>query len=230
MKKFASWIAFLLPVALLLAAAPKAEKCPISGKPINKEAFLEINGKKVYFCCKGCPKAYKGKQFLNLAAKKSAGNCPLSGNKAKDACNVIKSTAKLLNFCCGNCPKGYAKKNKFALKDDGPKKCPISGGDAKDEAGTSLIFNGRKLYFCCKNCPKAYLKKLGLDANQKPTPCPISGNPGKKDKAFVLIESETVNFCCGNCRKKYVSANFKDGLFAPGKKEEAKKAKKRLKL
>ena len=46
----------------------------------------------------------------------------------------------------------------------------------------------------------------------------------------MLIESETVNFCCGNCRKKYVSANFKDGLFAPGKKEEAKKAKKRLKL
>ena len=109
MKKFASWIAFLLPVALLLAAAPKAEKCPISGKPINKEAFLEINGKKVYFCCKGCPKAYKGKQFLNLAAKKSAGNCPLSGNKAKDACNVIKTAQKkrdpmqaaiLCKLCC----------------------------------------------------------------------------------------------------------------------------------
>jgi len=31
-----------------------AEKCPMSGEPVSKDIFLEINGKKVYFCCEGC--------------------------------------------------------------------------------------------------------------------------------------------------------------------------------
>jgi YHS domain-containing protein len=34
-------------------------KCPVSGKPINPAASLEHEGKKVYFCCEGCPNAFK---------------------------------------------------------------------------------------------------------------------------------------------------------------------------
>lgn len=34
-------------------------KCPVSGKPINPEAFVEYKGEKVYFCCPGCPKAFE---------------------------------------------------------------------------------------------------------------------------------------------------------------------------
>jgi len=33
--------------------------CPISGKPINAAQSVEHNGKKVYFCCPGCPDAFK---------------------------------------------------------------------------------------------------------------------------------------------------------------------------
>ncbi|MGE5295103.1 MAG: YHS domain-containing protein [Solirubrobacterales bacterium] len=30
--------------------------CPVmEGNPINKNIFVEYKGKKVYFCCKGCP-------------------------------------------------------------------------------------------------------------------------------------------------------------------------------
>lgn len=28
--------------------------CPVMGGPINKAIFVEYEGKKVYFCCKGC--------------------------------------------------------------------------------------------------------------------------------------------------------------------------------
>lgn len=28
--------------------------CPIMGKPIKKDVFVEYEGKKVYFCCPGC--------------------------------------------------------------------------------------------------------------------------------------------------------------------------------
>lgn len=37
------------------AAEVIAQKtCPVMGGPINKAIFVEHEGKKVYFCCKGC--------------------------------------------------------------------------------------------------------------------------------------------------------------------------------
>lgn len=33
--------------------------CPISGKAIKTDKFVEHDGKKVYFCCGGCPDAFK---------------------------------------------------------------------------------------------------------------------------------------------------------------------------
>jgi len=30
------------------------ESCPVMGGPINQAIFVEYEGKKVYFCCKGC--------------------------------------------------------------------------------------------------------------------------------------------------------------------------------
>jgi len=33
--------------------------CPISGKPLNAAQVVEHDGKKVYFCCPGCPSAFK---------------------------------------------------------------------------------------------------------------------------------------------------------------------------
>ena len=36
-------------------ASLEQETCPImDGNPINKNLFVEYEGKKVYFCCKGC--------------------------------------------------------------------------------------------------------------------------------------------------------------------------------
>lgn len=33
-------------------------KCPVSGKPIRASVSVDYKGKKVYFCCPGCPKAF----------------------------------------------------------------------------------------------------------------------------------------------------------------------------
>ena len=33
--------------------------CPVSGKPINPQASVEHKGEKVYFCCPGCPAAFR---------------------------------------------------------------------------------------------------------------------------------------------------------------------------
>ena len=33
--------------------------CPIMGQPIDKDLFVEHEGKKVYFCCPGCVDTFK---------------------------------------------------------------------------------------------------------------------------------------------------------------------------
>jgi len=39
--------------------ATEQATCPVmEGNPINKNIFVEYKGKKVYFCCKGCPEKF----------------------------------------------------------------------------------------------------------------------------------------------------------------------------
>ncbi len=42
-------------------------KCPVSGKPIDPEHFVEYQGKKVYFCCPHCPAAFQADPEKYLA-------------------------------------------------------------------------------------------------------------------------------------------------------------------
>ena len=43
-----------------VAAATEQTMCPImDGNKINKDIFVEYQGKKVYFCCAGCEKVFK---------------------------------------------------------------------------------------------------------------------------------------------------------------------------
>ncbi len=39
--------------------AVEQKTCPVmEGNPINKNIFVEYEGKKVYFCCKACPEKF----------------------------------------------------------------------------------------------------------------------------------------------------------------------------
>lgn len=46
-----------IPTAV--AAAKEQTTCPVMGGAINKDIFIEYEGKKVYFCCSGCEKLFK---------------------------------------------------------------------------------------------------------------------------------------------------------------------------
>ncbi|MHC4201387.1 MAG: hypothetical protein ACYSU0_15460, partial [Planctomycetota bacterium] len=55
------------------AAAKAQTTCPVmAGRKINKSLHVDHNGKRVYFCCPGCPRAFKkdpGKYLKKLAAE-----------------------------------------------------------------------------------------------------------------------------------------------------------------
>jgi YHS domain-containing protein len=33
--------------------------CPVMGNPINKDHYVDYQGKRVYFCCAACPEEFK---------------------------------------------------------------------------------------------------------------------------------------------------------------------------
>lgn len=91
--------------------------CPVSGKAAIKDSSVDYKGGKVYFCCEGCPDAFKGdtakfaaKANMQLVQTKQAvqEKCPLSGQKLNEEKTVDVAGVKV-TFCCGNCQGAVAK-------------------------------------------------------------------------------------------------------------------------
>jgi YHS domain-containing protein len=98
-------------------APGKDVKCPVSGKAINPASFVEFNGGKVYFCCDGCPDAFK-KDTAKYAAKANLQlvqtdqleevACPLTGKPLNPEATVDINGVKVA-FCCNGCKGKIAK-------------------------------------------------------------------------------------------------------------------------
>jgi len=52
------FVASLAHAVEVMAGVSQAN-CPVTGYPINKEQFVDYQGKRVYFCCSACPEEFK---------------------------------------------------------------------------------------------------------------------------------------------------------------------------
>ncbi len=67
MKNSARVILLLMVLFSFIAASTnfsfaketKQEKCPVMGYKINKELYVDYEGKRIYFCCPSCPEEFK---------------------------------------------------------------------------------------------------------------------------------------------------------------------------
>jgi len=50
--------AMALTIEAAQGASPQS-KCPVQGGNINKDLFVDYNGKRIYFCCDGCPQEFR---------------------------------------------------------------------------------------------------------------------------------------------------------------------------
>jgi hypothetical protein len=111
----------LLAIGVIAAEEKKEEKfsakCPVSGKAALEDKTVEYKGAKVYFCCAGCPDAFKAdtakyatKANHQLVATKQAtqAKCPLSGGKLNPDTGLDVSGVSV-TFCCNNCKGKVAK-------------------------------------------------------------------------------------------------------------------------
>lgn len=176
-RAFSFALATLAIVAVSIRAADEAKeefsaKCPVSGKPAKEDKSVDHLTKKVYFCCDGCPAAFKkdpakfatntNLQLVATGQAKQVG-CPFSGGPVKS--EAIDVEGAKVGFCCNNC-KGKAEKSddKVALIFASLAKgftlqaaCPVSG---KPIDATKVVeHDGRKVYFCCDGCPDAFKKE-----------------------------------------------------------------------
>jgi YHS domain-containing protein len=85
--------------------------CPISGKPIDKKAFIEDQGHKVYFCCGNCKVQYEADPAA--ARKKLAAaytyqtKCPIEGAAIDPAVFIELPHEERVYFCCQQCEEKF---------------------------------------------------------------------------------------------------------------------------
>lgn len=154
------------------AAKKSFGKCPVSGEAAKEDASIDLKGKKVYFCCEGCPSKVEAdaKPFMAKIHQQWAVTgqivqvgCPFTGGKVNEKTMVELDGAKF-GFCCEKCKAKYEKsddkvnmvfadiKKGFTMQD----KCPVSGKPINVKQKTE--YKGKSVYFCCGNCPKAFEK------------------------------------------------------------------------
>ena len=91
MRKFVCILA--IAVMTLVMAGPalaqgKAQtKCPVLGGDVDKNLYADYQGRRVFFCCKGCDEEFKKNPEKYLQKMKSEGitpeKCPAGAPKSK---------------------------------------------------------------------------------------------------------------------------------------------------
>ena len=155
--------------------------CPVMGEKIDPKVHEDVDGRRVYFCCKMCVKKFTADPAKYLRKMKESGEEPALLGKAQTTCPLTgeaisgKNFGTLhmarVDFCCAGCEK------KFAEMKESEKQAVIDKLVAGGQAPTLLL------------------------AEQ--TVCPVMG--GKIDKAaFADVNGDRTYFCCPGCKEKYV--------------------------
>jgi YHS domain-containing protein len=107
--------AVCLTVGLAAVAAEKGKAqldCPVRGGEIDKEVFVDFDGKRIYFCCPGCDTKFLKDAKANVAKMEKEGIklapaiCPVSGEEA-DADLSAEHGGKTYYLCCKKCLKKF---------------------------------------------------------------------------------------------------------------------------
>ncbi len=165
------------------------ETCPVSGKPLGKDAVDTIkDGHLVRTCCDKCAAkldaaAVKKVNDAVVAAQKKSypmDVCPMSGEKLDDKAVDHVYGTRLVRFCCTKCEANFVKDPKAVmakldkayvdaqLKTYKLKTCPVSGEElGKMGAAVDYLYGTTLVRFCCNDCvkdmqkdPEAILKKV----------------------------------------------------------------------
>jgi YHS domain-containing protein len=114
----------MLTIALLLQTVVAEEAkvqttCPVTGHAIDRNAYEDYNGKRIYFCCESCieefrktPEEYmkrlEAEGIVLEDAPKAQINCPVKGGAVNKSI-YSDYEGKRVYFCCEGCQGEFAK-------------------------------------------------------------------------------------------------------------------------
>lgn len=116
--------------------------CPVMGGEVNKNLYVDYDGKRIYVCCKGCIETVKKDPAKYIRELEAAGvtltktqtTCPVLGGKIDNKV-YADYKGKRVYFCCSGCiqkfqndPEKYLKK----LETEGVTPEPAATTDQKD--------------------------------------------------------------------------------------------------
>jgi YHS domain-containing protein len=82
--------------------------CPLEGGPIDKKAFTEKDGQKIYFCCDKCKSSYDADPAKHAAKLEGSytyqTKCPVMGKAIDASAFVDLATGQRIYLCCKMCP------------------------------------------------------------------------------------------------------------------------------
>ena len=83
--------------------------CPVTKEPVDQKVFVESNGKKVHFCCKGCAGKYQKDPAKYASALANSytfqTKCPVMGGTIVPTVYTTLSTGETIYYCCKGCDK-----------------------------------------------------------------------------------------------------------------------------
>ena len=98
--------------------------CPVKGKAIDDDDYVDFQGQRVYFCCQGCEKKFKADPEAYFAKMKERGEvaesnqtvCPVSGDALKNHNVFVELAGRKIYFCCKDCIEDFNKDPAKVLK------------------------------------------------------------------------------------------------------------------
>jgi YHS domain-containing protein len=210
--------------------------CPVSGKPISRDHFVEYEGRKVYFCCGNCPAEFQESPTKYLPAlyrqiypQSVQVKCPVMGDPI-DGKTFVEYKGERIGFCCDMCPPKfkadparYMAKFKEACTDQ--VHCPVTGKAINPEyraqyKGKTVHFASEKALKAFKANPAKYADSLlpqagvvarGATADDDLVLCPVcaegGGGPHKRKETRPTVYEGKVYFLCGEGCVKEFQAN-----------------------
>lgn len=124
---FASFLALAAVAEEVQPLKPQAT-CPIMGGAINKKLYADVQGQRIYVCCRGClapVKADPDKAFATLQkngeyAESLQKTCPVMGG-AIDKKLFVEHEGRRIYVCCAGCVETVRQNPAKYAKDIAPK-------------------------------------------------------------------------------------------------------------
>ncbi len=180
-------VSAVIALIAVTAFAEKQNTCPVMGGDIDKNLYVDADGKRIYVCCAGCIEKIEADPLKYIEQLEDKGitldktpvsqtTCPLNDGKI-DKNLYVDADGKRIYVCCAGCiekikadPQKYIKQ----LEDQGitldktpvsQTTCPLNGG--KIDKNLYVDADGKRIYVCCAGCiekieadPQKYIEQL----------------------------------------------------------------------